>query len=212
MNKVCPLCKSNDTALLIATLDRDFSECAVCDLLFVSPSQFLSKEEEKKRYDLHKNDSNDLDYRAFLSRIKNPLITKLTRGMRGLDFGCGNSNTMSTILEENGFQMERFDPFFGPALVKTEIGYDFITCSEVVEHFRKPESEFRLLHSLLKTNGWLAIATNLRDEYRNDENWWYLRDRTHICFYSRKTFIWLGTALGFRLENDYDNIVLLQKN
>jgi len=34
---------------------------------------------------------------------------------------------------------------------------DFITCTEVAEHFHRPADEFRRLDALLKPGGWLAL-------------------------------------------------------
>ena len=207
----CPLCHSGGATKQFISEGREFFECAICDLLFVGSSHFLTKEEEKKRYDCHENDSSDQRYRTFLSRIKVPLTPKLSPGMNGLDFGCGASDAMARIFQESGFSMERYDPIYGPQLSKASSKFDFITCSEVVEHFRAPAREFELMHSLLREGGWLAVMTNIRDEYRSDSTWWYLRDRTHICFYAEQTFNWIGNAMGFRVELGAANVVLLQK-
>ena len=59
--------------------------CQICSLVFVPPDQILSKEDEKKRYDLHQNSPLDPGYCRFLSRMFIPMQKCLAPGSRGLD-------------------------------------------------------------------------------------------------------------------------------
>jgi hypothetical protein len=85
-------------------------------------------------------------------------------GARGLDFGCGREPTLSVLFEEAGFPCANYDLhyFNDPAVLNTQ--YDFLTCSETMEHFRNPREEFEKLLSLVKPGGWIGIMTQLRDD------------------------------------------------
>ncbi len=207
----CRLCNGDQVNLQFSSSNREFYECAQCDLLFVNSSNFLTPDEEKKRYDYHENDPQNADYRTFLSKLKNALLPKLSVGMKGLDFGSGISDAMARLFAEEGYAMDLYDPFFGPDLLKPNKTYDFITCCEVAEHFKEPKKEIELINSLLNKTSWLGVMTTLRDDYRGDSSWWYLRDPTHVCFYTRRTFRWIGEHWGLKVEFNSGNIVLLAK-
>lgn len=59
--------------------------------------------------------------------------------------------------------MECYDPFFFPSDSILSQKYDFVTCTEAIEHFFEPKKEWKLLLSLLKENGkiYLFIEENL---------------------------------------------------
>jgi len=46
------------------------------------------------------------------------------------------------MLEEDGYVMHKFDPSFYPNKTLFSQRFDFITCSETVEHFHYPFAEF----------------------------------------------------------------------
>ena len=90
--------------------------------------------------------------------------------------------------------------------------YDFITASEVVEHFYSPQKEFDLLANQLKPNGLLALMTALYDDSIDFKNWYYRKDPTHVAFYSRATFNYLARKYYF-LDPEFigPRVILLQK-
>ena len=54
-------------------------------------------------------------YREFLSRLEHPPnVPKLPAAAEGLDFGSGPGPTLSVMLEEQGYRMSLYDPFFAP--------------------------------------------------------------------------------------------------
>ena len=65
------------------------------------------------------------------------------------------------MLEEQGYRMSLYDPFFAPSPDALERRYDFITCTETVEHFYQPGKEFRRLDRLLRSGGWLGVMTEM---------------------------------------------------
>jgi SAM-dependent methyltransferase len=188
----CPLC--NDTQIIHFQRDkkRDYWRCATCHLVFVNIDQQIDLEAEKAIYDLHQNQSNDLGYRQFLSRLAEPLLAQLTAPKHGLDFGCGPGPVLAEMLSEAGHTMTVFDLFYANHPERLDSVYDFITCTEVVEHFRNPQREFQLLFSLLKPQGHLAIMTKLVIDAEAFSRWHYKNDQTHISFFSRETLQWLA--------------------
>jgi len=65
------------------------------------------------------------------------------------------------MFEEAGHFMKLYDTFYSPDRNILTNHYDFITASEVVEHFHNPAVEFDLLWSILKPGGLLGIMTKL---------------------------------------------------
>lgn len=208
----CPLCgEQKAVSHLAGVAGRDYLLCGTCDLVFIPPVQQPTADEEKRRYDLHQNTPDDHGYRQFLSQLVEPLAARLPAGANGLDFGCGPTAVPALMLEEAGFRMSRYDPFYAPDRSVLERAYDFVTCTEVVEHFFQPGREWKLLMHVVKPGGWLGIMTYLRDPQMDFAGWWYPRDITHVCFYSRLTFEWLARRDGLDLEFMGKSVVLLRK-
>jgi 2-polyprenyl-3-methyl-5-hydroxy-6-metoxy-1,4-benzoquinol methylase len=182
----------------------------VCRLTWLVPDQRLDAASERGRYEQHRNDPADAGYRAFLNRLAAPLLERLTPGAEGLDYGAGPGPTLSRMLAEAGLRVRDYDPFFAPDADALRGGYDFITCTETVEHFFEPGRELDRLDALLRPGGWLAVMTEVRDD-RPFEQWWYVRDPTHVCFYRAETFEWIAQARGWRLERPHRNVALFRK-
>ncbi len=169
---------------------------------------FLSPEEEKAIYDHHENGPEHLGYVRFLERVAAPVAKKLSPGAMGLDFGSGPGPTMDTIFQSYGFSQENYDIFYCNQASKLERAYDFITCTEVVEHVHSPRKIFLQLTSLLKPGAVLGISTQLLSDGQNFKDWWYRRDPTHVCFYGKKTFDWIGHWRGWKVEYPIDGIIV----
>lgn len=165
----------------------------------------------KAHYDCHNNDPGDLRYRAFLSRLANPLIDRLTIGAHGLDYGSGPGPTLSLMLEEAGFTTDIFDPLYSPNQACLNRSYDFITASEVAEHFDQPRTEFQRLWAILRPGGLLGIMTKRLSTPAAFINWHYKNDPTHISFYAADTFLWISKWLSASLEFVDRDVVLLGK-
>ena len=184
----------------------------MCSLVFVPPSQFLSAEDEKKRYDLHRNSPDNADYRRFLGRLFTPLQQRLATGSSGLDFGSGPEPTLSRMFEEAGHSMMIFDQYYKHAPTALDRRYDFIAASEVVEHLREPGKELDRLWACLKCGGWLGIMTKFAEEPAAFPRWYYKNDLTHVCFFSRAAFTWLAATWNADLIIADDDVALLRKN
>ncbi|NBX77490.1 MAG: class I SAM-dependent methyltransferase [Proteobacteria bacterium] len=193
----CPLCSKLGFFSQVTNLKRVFHRCPSCDLLFVDPSQILSQEEEKKRYESHNNDIEDIRYQDFLRPLFRVILEAVPKNSKGLDFGAGPGPALSEMLKKKDFEIELYDPFFWPNENALNTQYDFVFASEVVEHFSNPNREFRLLRSLLKPKGKLFLMTLLYGPEIDLTQWYYLKDPTHICAYSKNTFNWIQSNFGF---------------
>jgi cyclopropane fatty-acyl-phospholipid synthase-like methyltransferase len=167
--------------------------------------------DEKAEYDLHQNSPDDQGYRQFLSRIFEPVHGRLAPGSHGLDFGSGPGPTLSVMFEEVGHRMAIYDPFYSADTSPLSARYDFVTASEVVEHFRDPAVDLNRIWSCVKPDGLLAIMTKLALDREAFARWHYKNDRTHICFFSRETFEWLATEWNVDLDFAGDDVVLLSR-
>ena len=129
-----------------------------------------------------------------------------------LDFGCGNNHILANIINENNINSSYFDIYFYPDESYKKSLYDAIIMEEVIEHLSDPVSVLKELISLLEENGKLIIKTMFIKEDTNLKNWWYLRDITHISFFSFKTFSYLSKLLSLEIIycNDKD-LIILQK-
>jgi len=208
----CILCNSTQVSDFCRLGERVYFRCGQCRLAFLDPRQMPDASTEKAQYDLHQNNPDDPDYRAFLRRLGNPLMEKLAPGSYGLDYGCGPGPALATLFGERGFVMEIYDPVYFNDDSVLEEPYDFVTCTEVVEHFHSPREEFLRFDSLLHRGGWLGIMTSWLTDEIDFSRWHYPRDPTHVCFYSAETFSWWARENGWHLELPDTNIVLLQKH
>ncbi len=115
------------------------------------------------------------------------------------------------MLEEQGFPMRVYDPFFANDRDALGPAYDFITCTETAEHFADPAGEFERLDRMLKPGGWLAVMTEV---YRGPwpfAEWRYARDPTHLCFYRPETMAWIAEKFGFRMMEPHPTVRLFKK-
>ncbi|MCH6259106.1 class I SAM-dependent methyltransferase [Puniceicoccaceae bacterium K14] len=207
----CPLCSGTETRDYALDKKRCYQICDTCSLVFVSPKHHLSSLDERAEYDHHENNSEDIGYRRFLSRLSVPLLGRLKPGSSGLDFGCGPGPTLSVILEEAGHKLALYDKFYATDASVLAGSYDFISATEVVEHLSAPGNVFRQLWSLLAAGGTLALMTKLVINKERFMTWHYKNDQTHIMFFSTTTFTWLANDLGATLEFVDNDVIFLTK-
>ena len=207
----CPLCRSEDLYSLFEDGKRTYLRCSYCALVFVPRGYWLSAEDEKAVYDLHENAPKDPGYRRFLSRLSTPLLKKLDSKQTGLDFGCGPGPALPALLEERGHQVDLYDPFYYNDASVFNRNYDFICATEVLEHLHSPDKEFAALFGMLNRGGWLGIMTKLVIDQHAFSQWHYIRDMTHICFYSRNTFEYLAQCFNADLSFIANDVILLNK-
>ena len=208
----CPLCKHVNTPLFHQDKRLCYFQCQQCFLVFADPVSRLSAEDELAQYQLHNNDINDAGYRQFLQRLATPLLQHLAAsGLDGLDFGCGPGPLLAKMLSEAGQNMAVWDPFFAPDSAALNRQYDFISCTEAIEHFVQPATEWQLWRALLKPGGTLAIMTKRYTDAAAFANWHYKLDPTHVSFFCEATFEFLAQRDGFSVKFAAKDVVLLQQ-
>lgn len=190
----CILCGGNTRDVINERTKEWYHRCESCDLFFKNRSMILSHDLEKKRYLLHNNSINDDGYYLFLSRFLNqylyPFIGKTSLG---LDFGSGPNAVLCEIVKkEFSIEMKHYDPFFHNDISSLELKYDFITSTEVFEHFDDVKNSIEQVVGLLKPGGVLAIMTLLHADLDEDIlKSHYIRDETHISIFGKQTIQYL---------------------
>mgnify|MGYP003108473586 FL=1 len=210
---LCTLCSSASEPFC-EDKKRQYFRCTVCDMVFADPQAYLPQDEEKAIYDFHQNDSHDTRYREFLSQLSIPLLEKLSTGMTGLDFGSGPGPTLSLMLEEQGMKMSIYDIFYAPDSGQLSRQYDFVTCSEVVEHFNEPGKAWPQLISLVKPKGYIGVMTWMFTKKTAEQfnQWSYKGDPTHVSFYTPETMQWIAQHFQLKLEIISEQAILFRRD
>src|SRR6056297_1115971 len=182
----CNLC-SGISYIFYVFKDIKYYKCSSCKSVFMDPENFLSYEEERKRYEKHNNDVNDLRYQEFVSDIVEKIKQEWNqKNTQGLDFGAGTGPVITKLLSDDGYDIDIYDPIFWDKKNFLNKKYNYIVTCEVIEHFHNPLKEFVLLFSLLKDGGKLYCKSEIYSEDINFENWYYKNDLTHVFFYHEK--------------------------
>jgi hypothetical protein len=206
---ICPLCGSG--SVFYFNSGKSYYRCCNCRSIFLDRKDFVSFEEEKKRYLEHNNDVSDPGYRSFVSPVTSRIFEKFTPQQRGLDFGCGTGPVISEVLKENGYKIETYDPMFCDKPDLLEKKYEYVVCCEVAEHFHNPYKEFGLLRTLLEKGGIIYIMTDFFDDRTKQDfkKWYYKDDQTHVFFYHEDAFKWIKEVFGFSQIKRFGRLVLL---
>ncbi len=191
----CPLCT---TQLSSNISSNKFNHCNTCDLVFRSKGDFISQAEEKKHYEHHQNGPQHAGYLDFLKRAITPIALHLQRGLDALDYGCGPGPALDFMLKDYGIKCDNYDPFFFPDGIKKE-QYDFIFATECLEHFHDPREELENIFDLLGKGGLLSIMTDMHQGIGCFPDWYYVKDPTHVVFYSLNTMNWIADQFGLKL-------------
>lgn len=181
---------------------EEYCYCPKCRHLI--KLKMASIEEQKIRYDAHICDVNYHKYMANVYNAIKPFIV----GKSILDYGCGKVKALEKMLKIDKYDAYSYDLFYYPKLVKKL--YDTIILIEVIEHIEDTNYIFNQLISLLNSGGRIIIMTNFLPN--NFENWWYLRDITHVNFYSLEFFNRLASYYNLQIIFCNDkNLIILQK-
>lgn len=182
----------------------------ISNMVYKDETVYLSPNEEKERYDQHQNDLSRTDYFSYQLKLLNELVLPYLVPGNILDFGSGKTEVIKTILNDR--KVESYDLYYYPNNKVLLDTYDNIVTIETVEHFRNPLDEFYKLHKMLKPKGHLIVITQFRPNFEEIDQWWYLRDTTHYCFYNFEAFKYICSEIGFDLvSTNHKNQIVLKK-
>jgi len=207
----CRLCGDEGSYLFFKDKNREFYKCNVCDFIFVPKRYFVSEEKEKKQYDQHQNSFKNHPYIEFLNQLYIPTTKFLNSKSVGLDFGSGPEPVLSQMFERDGYDIDIYDYFYANDPTVFEKKYDFITSTEVFEHLSKPLYEIKRLWKCLKVGGVFAIMTGQTHLIEEFKFWYYIRDLTHISFFSDKSFEYIAQILGAKKVFEKNNVIVFKK-
>ena len=208
---VCIVCGGRSAVFFADIEGLSYRRCTICRAIFMHPDQRLSPGEEYQRYCQHQNDPADTAYRRFLSKLAEPLLQRLPPQASGLDYGCGPGPALAAMLREAGHKTTPYDPYFFPDPEPLNGLYDFITCTETIEHFYRPAEEFARFDRMLRPGGWLALMTCFLTDDQRFASWHYRRDPTHVVFYREATLRHIAGRFGWTCEIPVKDVALMQK-
>jgi hypothetical protein len=215
LKKNCPLCQESGGVHFFhhEKLQRDFYQCENCELIFVDREQLISNSDERGRYDLHDNDIESDGYKYFLNRLVIPMQKLIpNKNSLGLDFGEGCNPILRGLFAEAGLKnMDGFDPFYNNDLDVFNRRYDFISCSEVLEHINNPSVDISRLITLLNVKGILGISTGLYGSQIDFKSWYYINDITHINIFTDKTVQFLAKMFNLEVKLLAKDLFIFEK-
>jgi hypothetical protein len=201
MKGKCTICNA-DTRVIQHTLFGEYHCCADCGFIAKDERCYLSTTAEVELYMKHNNSIADQGYVEYLCAFLSQAVFPFTSdGRAGLDYGSGPGPVLAHILAKNhGYRMDIYDIYFSPERVYDGKKYDLITSTEVVEHLQNPVEHFQLFVQLMKPQSILAVMTLLHPEDDGKFlDWHYIRDPTHISFYTLKTMEYIGEQVGLKI-------------
>ena len=204
----CPLCNTDKSEILKSKLRTGLFKCLNCFLIYVAKEQHLTLEQEKRRYELHQNSIENSGYVDFLNQALFASKKFIKKEMKGLDYGCGPNPVLSELLAAQGFKCVNYDPYFFDIELKPP--YDYIFSTECFEHFVSPERELLRIKNSLSAGGILIVMTSLYDDNTDFNNWYYLRDATHISFYCKETFDYIAQKYDFKILEIGESVVIFR--
>lgn len=209
----CHICNQTTKTFHHEKTDITYYHCKRCEYIFKSPEHYQNFDKQKERYNLHENNKEDPGYKAYFKRFLDFTLPHIKNTKNALDFGCGKTSLLATLLEVEGIGCDYFDPIYHPDSLYKNKKYDLIVSTEVFEHLHNPKEVFSSLLNILDNGGYLAIQTEFHsNEVESFKKWWYHQDPTHIVFFRAQTFKVLCEQNGCRyIKDNNKNIVLIQK-
>ena len=198
----CKICGSNTKIMQHPKLGDIYHFCEKCEFISKDEEKFVSQEEELKIYNRHHNSIEDPKYVDYFCKFLDEAVMEYTsEGKAGLDFGSGPSPVLAELLSRNyGYDMDIYDKFYSPLKTYKDNTYDLVTSTEVIEHLEHPIPYFKLFKELMKEQGTLSVMTQFHKcEAEHFWNWHYIRDKSHISFYTPKTMEKIAQLTGLNL-------------
>ncbi len=192
----------------------EYGYCKTCEYIFKSHEHHQDFSIQKERYNLHENDENDEGYQAYFKRFLDFTLPLVGKPKTALDFGCGRSCLLATLLEKKGIKCDYYDPIYHPNTLNDSKKYELIVSTEVFEHLHQHRVVFESLLERLEEGGYLALQTQF---HPNDvgafKKWYYHQDPTHIVFFTAQTFRVLCEIYGCEFVGDNGkNMVVIKKS
>jgi SAM-dependent methyltransferase len=205
--KPCKICQSNTISYTHPKFNFIFHECLTCQFIFKDEINYISKENELKIYDQHHNTLDNKGYVNYLTNFVESAVIPFVEKGKALDYGSGPNPVLAHLLKENfGFDVSIYDFYYAKNDHYLNQTYDVITVTEVIEHIHNPLATFLHLKTLLKNGGYMCIMTLF---HPNDQtklfNWFYMRDLSHVSFFSPKTMISIAQLTGLKLVECNDH-------
>jgi SAM-dependent methyltransferase len=193
---------------------KTYHTCGGCGYRFLDEMHVVDHDAEFKNYQKHDNSFACGGYvkmfEDLITQVINPYKSHIKTA---LDFGCGEGQVLGTLLTQQGIETDHYDLYFYPQKVYENKTYDLITSTEVFEHLKNPSGVFEKLTKHLNPKGYLILMTKFTPN-KDDEflKWWYIRDITHIGFFTPQSFEILARNYGLTLIKTLnDDTVIFQK-
>lgn len=203
---ICPLCSTP----LNHRLDDTYFACRECQGVVMDEQHYLTSDQERAHYETHVNDVHDVRYQQFTAPIWKYILANFQPMDVGLDFGSGTGPVISKVLQDHGFHVEQYDPFFAPDASVLDQPYQYIFSCEVIEHFFHPRAEFERLVQLLLPGGALILMTHIWNSNIDFQNWYYRKDPTHVFIYREETMRYIAREFGLEIHEMDERLVVFR--
>lgn len=214
MKMKCHICNKITESFIDQKTNITYYNCNNCEYIFKSPECYQDFSVQKERYNLHENDENDTGYQAYFQRFLDFILPLLDKPKTALDFGCGRSSLLASLLIKEGIDCDYYDPIYHPDTLDEKKKYELIVSTEVFEHLHQPREVFESLLDRLEEGGYLALQTQFHpNDAEAFKKWYYHQDPTHIVFFTAKTFRVLCKEYGVEfIADNGKNMVVLRKS
>lgn len=209
----CHICDKDTESFVHEKTDTTYYHCKVCEYIFKSPECHQDFDSQKERYNLHTNNEEDEGYKAYFQRFLDFILPLVDKPDLALDFGCGRSVLLASLLEKEGIVCDYYDPIYHPDTLNDNKQYELIVSTEVFEHLHQPRDVFESLLVRLKKGGFLALQTQFHPHnIEAFKKWYYHQDPTHIVFFTAQTFKALCESFGCQYIGDNGkNMIVIRK-
>lgn len=195
----CIICEHVTHILQHPKARSKYHACSTCGFISKDSDYHVSMEEEFKVYETHENSIEDERYVAFFEKFLNAAVFPFVNGGKeAFDFGSGPSPVLAELMERDyGYDYTIYDKFYAPEKRYTGKKFDLITSTEVMEHIANPYPVFEELSDLLKEDSIFSVMTLFPPkDNENFFSWRYMRDETHLSFYTPKVMEILAEKVG----------------
>lgn len=196
----CLVCEMETESLYHSKFDMLYFQCKKCGFIFKDRHKILPSSDEFACYEGHENSIEDPRYVAFFLKFLTKAVFPFFNGGEALDFGSGPEPVLAQILRKYfRIKVDIYDKYYAPYPVFEEKEYDMILCTEVAEHLDDPQHYFALFSKHLKKEGMLSIMTLIKQQEQDFLSWHYMRETTHISFYTKESLEYLAEKNGLAI-------------